>query len=216
MKKTIRNLIGAGIIGLASLFPMKNANAQISGDIEGIKSFESEQSYFRPNIFYDLPLGIKGYTFGEFYEDGNSHFIKTNLTRNIHGNLGAKAQVICGSNLTDKIGVGLDVVIPMPEKTFARMYFIPAFIDTKAKKIDNRSIVGYFVSADLPLGFKALSFGEINVGAENGAEWAYGEVGLEREVLKNLSLSYNPALKNNGTGKAVPRLEQRVTAKYTF
>ncbi|MFH1311578.1 MAG: hypothetical protein ABIH65_04195 [Nanoarchaeota archaeon] len=215
MKRKIRNIIAGTLCGLASLFPMK-ANAQINGNLEAIKSFEPGQSYFRPNIFYDLPLGIKGYTFGEFYQDGENYFIKTNLTRNIHKNLNVKAQVICGSNLTDKIGVGLDAVIPMPEKTFARGYFIPAFIDTKAKKIDNRSIIGYFVSADLPLGFKALSFGEINVAGKNGAEWTYGEIGLEKEILKNFSVSYNPALKNNGNGKVIPRLEHRATAKYTF
>ena len=207
---------GIGAFSLASaLLPMK-AKSQINGNVEGIKSFEAGKSYIRPNLFYDLPLGIKGYTFGEFYEDGDNHFIKTNLTKNIYGNFNARAQIINGTNLTDKIGIGPDVVIPTPEKIFAKMYFIPAFIDPKAKKIDNRSILGYFVSADLPLGFKSLSFGEINVAGKNGVEWAYGEIGLEKEILKDISLSYNPALRNDGVGKAVPRLEHRATAKYAF
>lgn len=215
MKKTLRNILAGISIGVASLLPMKS-NAQINGNIEGIKSFEPEKSYVRTNLFYGLPLEIKGYTFGEFYSDGESHFIKTSLDKAVYGNFGIKEQIIAGSGFNTRFGLGASATIPTSDKTSAKIYFVPAWIDTKGKKVDNRSIFGYFVSANLPFGFKASNFGEINIGAKNGTEWGYGEFSLGRDILENLSLSYNPALKNNGIGKAVPKLENRVTLKYTF
>lgn len=214
MKKGLRNVTAGVLCGLVSLLPLK-ANAQINANLEGINSFEEGKSYFRPNLFYNLPGDIKGFTFGEFYQNGN-HFVKTNLTRNIDENFGVKAQIVAGSGFNNHAGIGLTANVPTPSKTFAQVYFIPAYIDMKAKRVDDKSILGYFVSVDLPLGFKASSFGDINLRGKNGAEWSYGELGLEKEILKNLSLSYNPALKNKEVGKVTPRLEQRVTAKYTF
>ena len=213
--KTLQKI--AGGIALAGALVFGHANAQNKLYAEAIKSEKENSSYFRGNANYNLPADIKGYTCGEFYGDGNSYFSKTTLSRNIHGNFGVQTQAVVGSGLTDRLSVGPNVVIPTSEGTFAKMYWMPAWITAaKGKKVENRSMLGYFVSANLPLGFTASSFGELNIAGKNGAEWGYGEISVGREIADRLRVSYNPALKNNGIGEAVPKLEHRLNLMYDF
>ena len=215
MKKKLRNLTAGVMLGAASLIPMKNANAQLSGSMEAIKSFKSKQSYVRPCLFYDLPANIKGFTFLEFYQDGNSYFGRTNLTKEVTKGIALRAEAIHGTGFPNNYGLGLSATIPN-KKVFANFYFTPFLVDNKLKKIENKVLSGYFASIKLPLDMQLSSFGEWNLNGKNGVEWTYGELNLEKKLNKNLSVSYNPALKNNGVGKPIPRLEHRVTAKYTF
>jgi hypothetical protein len=215
MKKILKNLAVGAMAGAISLLPMKNANAQLSGSMEAIKSFKPKQSYVRPQLFYDLPADIKGFTFLEFYQDGNSYFGRTNLTKEITKGIGLRAEAIHGSGFPDNYGLGLDATISN-EKVFANLYLTPFFVNNKLKKIENKVLSGYFASMKLPFDLQLSSFGEWNLNGKDGVEWTYGELNLEKKLNKNLSVSYNPALKNKGVGKVIPRLEHRITAKYTF
>lgn len=215
MKKILRNITAGVMLGASSLLPMKNANAQLNGSIEAVKSFKPKQSYVRPQLFYDLPADIKGFTFLEFYQDGNSYFGRTNLTKEVTKGIGLRAEAIHGSGFPDNYGLGLNVTIPS-KKVFANFYLTPFWVNNKLKKIENKVLSGYFASMKLPLDMQLSSFGEWNLNGKNGVEWTYGELNLEKKLNKNLSVSYNPALKNRGAGKPIPRLTHRITAKYTF
>ena len=215
MKKILKNLAVGAMAGALSLIPMKNANAQLNGSMEAVKSFKPKQSYVRPQLFYDLPADIKGFTFLEFYQDGNSYFGRTNLTKEVTKGIALRAEAIHGSGFNDNYGLGLSATIP-GKKVFANFYFTPFLVNKKLKKIENKALLGYFASMKLPLNMKLSSFGEWNLNGKNGVGWNYGELNLEKILNKNLSVSYNPALKNKGAGKPIPKLEHRVTAKYTF
>ena len=215
MKKKLRNLTAGVMLGAASLIPMKNANAQLSGSMEAIKSFKPKQSYVRPCLFYDLPANIKGFTFLEFYQDGDSFFGRTKLTKEVAKGIGLRGDIVHGTGFPNNYGLGLNVDLP-GKNVFTNFYLTPFLVDNKLKKIENKVLSGYFVSMKLPLDIQLSSFGEWNLNGKNGVEWTYGELNLEKKLNKNLSVSYNPALKNRGTGKPIPRLEHRITAKYTF
>jgi hypothetical protein len=215
MKKILKNLAVGAMAGACSLIPMKNANAQLSGSMEAIKSFKPKQSYIRPCFFYDLPANIKGFTFLEFYQDGNSFFGRTKLTKEVVKGIGLRADIVHGSGFPNNYGLGLNVDIP-GKNVFTNFYLTPFLVDNKLKKVENKVLSGYFASIKLPFDIQLSSFGEWNLNGKNGVEWTYGELNLEKKLNKNLSVSYNPALKNRGAGKPIPRLEHRVTAKYTF
>ncbi len=77
MNRTLRKLVTAGAIGLASLLPMQKAEAQgnISGFVEVSQSEKDKASFIRPNLFYDV-LGLNAYyTFTEFLKHFCIHFI---------------------------------------------------------------------------------------------------------------------------------------------
>lgn len=181
--------------------------------VEYIRSEMEGSSYFRGNASYSLPFKIKGYTFGEFYSDGESYFSKSTLSRSITDILGVQAQAAVGSGMTDRFGLGLNVVIPTPKGTFAKVYDMPGWVDATAKKVDNTNILGYIVSLDLPEGFSISSFGEMNIAGNHGVEWCYGEIFVKKQ-FEDFSVSYNPALLNDGAGKAAPTLQHRINFEY--
>jgi len=217
MTNKIKSIAIGILLALTGIFPIKNANAQVNANLERINSFKQDCSYFRPNLSYNLPLEVKGFTFGEFYEkDKKDYLVKTSLDKEVYEDLGVKSQIVAGSNFDTKLGLGMSLNLPTPEKTSAKVYFLPVWKDKTGKNIENRSMLGYSASAQLPLEFKASTFGEINLNGKDGFEYAYGEIKLEKELLKGFFISYNPALKNTGVGKLNPKLEQRITAKYEF
>ena len=220
MKKTLRN-IGAGIMaGAVSLLPMKDANAQINGSLDIVKSSEPKKSYVRPCLSYELPANIKGFTFLEFYQKGNeeggkTYFGRTKLTKEVFKRFGLRADATHGSESPNTYGLGLNVTIP--NKTiFANLYLTPFWVNGKLNKVENKTLAGYFASTKLPFGLELSSFGELNLNAKGGAQWTYGELNLEKKFgkEKNFSVAYNPALKNKGG--PIPKLEHRVTARYYF
>ena len=215
MKKKLRNLAVGVMAGALSVLPMKNANAQLSGSMEAIKSFKPKQSYVRPCLYYDLPAGIKGFTFVEFYQDGNSYFGRTKLTKEVTKGIGLRSDIIHGTGFPNNYGLGLNVNMPK-NKILKNLYLTPFLVDNKLKKIENKVLSGYFASIKLPFDMQLSSFGEWNLNGKNGVEWTYGELNLEKKLGEKLSISYNPALKNRGAGKPIPRLEHRATLKYTF
>lgn len=198
----------AGLV-LAAGIAATPTQAQSSASLEAIKSMETGKTYFRPTITYTLPGDVQGMTFHEFYQD-KTHFGKTSLTKKITDEQALMLQAVYGTAPDFKAGIGISTKIPTPQGTFAKAYFIPLWM--KEGGIDkDRSIVGYFASADLPLGMKIHSFGEIDISGKS-PKWAYGEIGLEKQLTKDLSVSYQPALR--GTGSVVPELEHRLDIKY--
>ncbi len=189
------------------------SKAQVDANVEAIKSFKPEKSYIRSNMFYKLPLDIKGYTFMEFYPD-ESNFGKTTISKDVVDKVGIMSQAVHGTGFDDMYGLGIKTELPMPEKGFAEVYIAPVWIDSKGKHVENRNVAGYFATISLPLDLQLSSFGEVNLAGPSRVEWNYGEISIEKPIDKHLSIAYNPALQPEGG--LVPSLEHRVTAKYTF
>lgn len=196
-------------IALAAGLNLSPVNAQTNASLEAITSLEQNNTYLRPTIIYNLGNEIKGMTFHEFYQD-KTHFGKTTLSKNVTDEQALMLQAIYGTFPQTTAGIGVSSVIPSPKGTFAKIYFVPLWANSEGINQD-RSIVGYYVSANLPLGMKFHSFGEINV-AEKNPKWGYGEIGIEKNITEDLSISYQPAL--YGTGLVTPALEHRVDIKY--
>ena len=218
MKKGLLSLIGAGIITALILLPT-NANAQdnnVKASVDVVRSENQPVSFIRPNVFYALPLGIKGYTFGEFYNEGNNYFSKTILEGKLDDNsaAGLVGHVVTGSGFNTQAGLGLNAVVPSPEGSFVKLSFLPIFADSKGRMVNNKAVGGYFGSVNLPLGINLSSFGEINLDAKGGPKWGYGEISLSKNITDKLAVAYNPLLKNQG--KLNPRVEHAVRASYTF
>jgi len=203
-KLTLAGLILATGLGLGSL------RAQTSGSFEYIKSLDKADHYFRPTVTFTLPVDVKGMSFGEFYKDGTV-YTKTTLSKPVTKNFGAMEQTITFSGAETKFGLGAYAILPMPKNMFAKTYIVPTWITDKGQKV-NSTIAGYFVSAKLPLDITLSSFGEVDLSAEGGPKWSYGEIGIEKKITDNLSVSYQPALKNQG--KLLPAVEHRIELKY--
>ncbi len=214
--KTLQRLTQIALLwaGLGALYG-SNINAQ-DINAEVIKSLKPASSYGRLNADYQLPTGIKGYTFAEFYSDGNSYFSKTTFTKPVIGNVSAMGQMVNGTGFEDHAGLGVSVVIPTPDHTFAKAYIVPRYLSSAGSPIDNKCVAGYYAEANLPLDMKISSFGEVNLNGKNGAEWMYGELNLEKKLTDKVSVSYNPALQNKGPGDITPAIEHRFTLKYEF
>ena len=213
MRKNLRNILMAGAFGLAGLLPMQRSEAQgnVSGNVEYIQSEKSEASLVRPNLFYKV-LGLNGYTFVESYRDEN-FFGKTILSKDLGSRVKPTVEFVYGSGFRDKSGAGASFNVPMPKSTSLSVKVLPLWIDDKGY-IKNRVAAGFSGNVSFPLGFSLSSFGEANIASKGGAQWGYGEVRLGKDLSKNLSVAFNPLLKNKG--KLAPRIENAFSAKYTF
>jgi len=224
MKKALKKLVAIGGISLvgAGVLPIK-ANAQLSGSIDAVMSSKHKKSYMRPCLSYNLPGGIKGFTFLEFYKNANEgeakpYFGRTKLTKEVIKGLGLRVGATHGSGGPNTYGLGLNATIPN-KTVFANFHFVPFWVNGKLKGVEDKALAGYFVkSTKLPFGLEASSFGEWNLNGKDGVGWTYGELNIEKFLDKNkkISIAYNPALKNRGPGKPVPKLEHRATARYYF
>ena len=220
MKKAIRNIAAGILFGLASFLPMK-ANAQnnkIDASVEIVQSKNNPTSFIRPNLFYKI-FGLDGYSFFEFYRNEN-FFGKTIISKDFGVRAkGVKptAEIVYGSGFNDSYGLGVNYDVPMPKRAQKRASLnvkaLPVWFNNKGY-LDDKVMVGYFGSLDLPRGFILSSFGEINVGSKGGPQWGYGEIRFGKKFSNHLSVAYNPLLKNRG--KLSPKWEHAISARYTF
>lgn len=188
------------------------AKAQVGGSVEGIKSFEPGQSYVRPTVTFQLPEDIKGSSFLELYGE-KGYFGKTTLSKQVEGPVSALVQAVYGSSFDTRYGVGASIGGQIADGVYAKAHIIPFWVDDEAKLQKYKSVVGYYIGADLPLDMKLSSFGEIKLDGEKGPEWAYGEIELQKKITEAISVSYQPALKMERKGQVTPTLEHRVAIK---
>jgi len=219
----LRNGIGIGLLGLASLFPGR-ADAGVKGDIRYFHAEKSVPSYLELNLNYGLPFGIKGASWMEFFtrngerfKYGKGYLGKTTFTKVVNGG-GLRVEVRNIDKPFSQAGFGVQAGIPIPKKASKRfsgfLKFLPLWINDKGKVMDNRVIAGYGVNVNLPYGFNAGSFGEVNIPEGlKSAQWAYGEIIMGKR-FRNFNFTYNPVLL--GTGNFMPKLEHRVTGVVGF
>lgn len=222
--QTIRNGIGAGLLGLglAGLLPgSAGADGQVKGDLRYIHAAKNAPSYVELNIGYGLPLGIKGASWMEFFSRNGSRFTfgkgylgKTSLMKLVKGN-GLRAEIRNINKPISQVGIGIQAAIPkLPKWASGFLKFLPFWVNDKGKTIDNRVIAGYSLEVSLPRGFSVGGYGEVNIpGGLKSAQWGYGEC-MVRKKVRNFTLMYNPVLL--GDGHLKPILEHRVTGVVGF
>jgi len=207
----LRKAFSIGTLGLAALLPGK-AEAQVTGDAHYIQSERNEGSQIKLRGFYELPQEVRGFTFTELQKGG--YFGKTYLDREIGNGIGPRLMAVHGNEPLSETALGVNAVVPYtPENVFATVNFLPLWLGNEGEALGDKAFVGYFFSADLPLGLNLSGFGDWDVLAEGGAQWDYGEFDLHRKIGP-FNVGYNPALLNDGD--AIPRLEHRASIGVKF
>lgn len=161
----------------------------------------------RPNLFYNLPGKIKGYTFLEFYNKGG-YFGKTILNRPFK-NMTLEGEIKHINDSYSKHGMGIGKKIQFTKDSFLKFKLLPLWFD-KAKLISDNTAC-YSFNVNLPHKTHIGGFGEINLTNNlSNARWGYGELEVGRKMTKRIDAGYCAALKCEGPGKIIPRIENRV------
>jgi hypothetical protein len=183
IKMTSKKLLTAILAGALAATTM---TAKAQSNIELMQTTDKATSRVRPNLFYGLPFGVKGYTFIEFYEDGKSYYAKTGLTKKIKGGLDARVEVLDFSAATDKIGIGLEYKIPTKEETFAKVKVMPVYFGFDGKYAKPKVVMGFYFEQKIYVPIlkdaKVVAFGEINIAAKGGPTWSYGELHVQKSL----------------------------------
>jgi len=211
IRSTLVAAVLSGTAATASATPL------LSGNIEHIQSTQEQKggSYERFNGFYKLPGEVKGYTFGEFYHDG-TNFIKHNLSRKVAGPVSLASQIKSVNEPLTDAGLGLQVAYFGKSGSYAVAKLLPLWMNKEGNSVKNREVLGFAIGTDLGSKVSVGIFGEINLKAKSGAEWAYGECSVMYKVNKDWSFGYNPALRNKAKGSVIPRMESRFALQRKF
>ncbi|MBS3050757.1 MAG: hypothetical protein J4400_01255 [Candidatus Aenigmarchaeota archaeon] len=199
-------------LGIAAVMagPASAQDKKIEMTAEAVVSENRQESFVRPNIFYRIG-NMKAYTFFEFYRS-EEYFGKTIIGKDMWKGFGPTGELVVGSDTRNRIGAGVKYSFDGKKADFS-LKFLPAWFDTGGH--EERVMLGYSGSLELPQDFDVSVFGEIDVDSPHGAEWGYGEISIGRNFGK-FRLSYNPLLKNRDDGILKPRMEHAVCASYKF
>jgi|SRR3989344_7659712 len=212
MRKTLRSLLGVATVGLglAGLMPTKKAEAQTSGSVEYIQSEKDEKSFARANTFYSLPGKANGYSFIEFYRNGGGYFGKTMASRPIVSGLGPKVEAVHNGELVSRVGFGASFSVPgMPKGSYLNLGLLPVWISAEQKRMQAQYVLG----VSLPEGFNLSSFGEMNLRAQGGPQWGYGEAELTKSVGP-FDFGYHMRLYDDGD--ATPKPQHGLVVRLNF
>ncbi|MBI2044889.1 hypothetical protein HYT23_02435 [Candidatus Pacearchaeota archaeon] len=172
----------------------------------------SDNSLIRHNLRYNLPLGIKGSSYIELYPE-NGYYGKTSLEKELVRVVSFKLQAKHPNTLLYSVGLGVSGQVSTPNGTSLKLSIMPVWIDKNGKQ-NNRSYLSYYSRFKFPLRFKIDSFGEWNIASENGINWTYGELFLNKSISKSIDVGYNPRLVSDGD--AMPMVEQGVGFRVNF
>jgi|SRR3989344_2063785 len=211
--KGIKSTIMTGAITLASILPIKS-NA-LDGFLKYVQPIDDPSgSYVEVDAFYGLPGKVNGFTWAYAYRGGEGYFGETNLEREVTNGFNVNSQMQHCNTPINRAGFGISRQVPLPtDKVFLKASALPIFFDeTGIQK--NSADLGYFISAELPHGFRIESFGDWNLADKNGPQWGYGEISVSREAVKGVRLMYDPSLLNKGN--AVPEVQHRAGITLNF
>ncbi len=225
-KNGLRSLVASSLVGLAALtqgaFAQTNQVAPVktSGDVTYFVSEEakspSQNSYAEINHSTKLPNGTSVSGFMDLYRNDAGYFGKTVVEQSLTDRLNLRSHVMHINEPLSQAGVGASYRLPTPQGTFAKVSFLPYFVDTKGEQVDDKQIAAYFVQATLPFNSQIFSFGEINVDGTDGPQWAYGEVELAKNIGDRVSIGANLQLNGKGAGKMTPEAIPRIAARVKF
>jgi len=211
--KTISKILGTGLLTLLGFLPMKKAEAQINGNLE---CNLSKNSLIETNFFYNLPLNTKGFTFLDYYFNGDKFFGKSILSTDLIKNLDLETQVYHAGEPVTKAGVGLKYHLVKSKNVNVKVGIHPVWLSKEGKFIKNQIDMTYSVGINLPRNFNIFAFGQFNLASNGGPQWGYGEIEVNKKIGKNkkLEVSYNPSLTNQN--KFVPKYTNRFALRQNF
>ena len=221
MTGLIKKIALAGALGLASMLPAREAEAQgnVTGNVEYVRAKENSDSYARANAFYELPFGVKGFTFMELYNSGKGYFGKTALDKEVVEDGGFRlAPYHSSGKAFSQAGLGAYASVTDIPRTFAKIHVLPIWFSDDKELFGDKMTAGYFASINLPFGTTFEGFGEWDLVGPNASQWDYGEFSVLKKLsgkgLENVSIAYNPALLNDGD--AIPKMQHRATVRVDF
>jgi hypothetical protein len=228
-KSSLKGLVAAGLMAFSGLAGLVNSASAQTNQANAIKTsgnvayfIANESSSTAPNSYPELnhkttfPYATTVSGFLDFYGQDNGYFGKTVVEKGLIENLNLRTHVEHINQPLSRVGAGLSYSIPgMPKGTFAKLAYLPYFVDDEAKQVDNRQIATFAVGATLPKNFSLLAFGEMNMAASEGPQWCYGEIELAKNFGR-FSIGANLQLNGQGAGRATPEFVPRVSLRGKF
>lgn len=228
IRNKIRSTLATGMMGLAGLTGIANGadiqtNApsfSLSGDLSYFVAEKSKvgmpTSYPEINYSLKLPFGVKASGYMDFYDKGQGYFGKTIVEKEVIDRLSLRAHTYQINEPFSNIGIGASYVLPTSKKVFAKVSYVPLWMDSNGQIIENKQIVGVFASVDLPKDFSFWAFAEVNPVGVKGPQWSYGEIELAKTFGKRVSVGANIQLNPKGSGKLEPEVIPRLAARLKF
>lgn len=211
MKRTLKKALTAAIVAATAL----PAKAQSS--LELMQTREQATTRIRPNLLYQLPGCVNGYTFAEFYQGGDTYLAKTSLTKGLGESLDARLQATHGTGFTGDAGLGLEYEIPAGENTTAKVRALPVHLGFDGEPVDDKAVLGFYLDQKVyvPIlkDMDVVAFGEINLGAEGGPQWSYAELHAQK-TLDDFVIGLGMDLR--GDGDLTPDPNVSVKLGYMF
>src|SRR3989344_2405510 len=112
-----------GLLLLGTTKPIQAQDSKIKASIEVVQSENNPVSFIKPNIFYNL-FGLDNYSFFEFYRNEN-FFGKTIISKDLGSRTRPTAEFVYGSGFNDRVGVGVNYSVPMPNGTSLKVKALP-------------------------------------------------------------------------------------------
>lgn len=227
IKSTLRSLALAGL----TLLPQTQAKADLAEKLDEVKlsgnvayfagadsNAGAQTTYQELNHSLALPYTTKVSGFVDLYENNAGYFGKTIVEKGLVDKLNFRTHLESINEPLTRAGFGLSYALPTPKGTFAKVCYLPLYVDKEGEKIDNRQVVGFAFGADLPYDFSLIAFGEMNIATKKGVQWNYGEIELARKFgeEKRFSIGLNLQLNNNGAGNPLPEVVPRIALRAKF
>jgi hypothetical protein len=225
-KKAFRSVLAAGLMGLSGLVQStyadtnKVAEVKTSGNVAYYMGKDSKTSaptsYAEVNHSTSLPYGTKISGFVDMYQDSAGYFGKTIVEKSIGNGFSARAHVMHINTPLSQAGIGASYVLPTPKYVFAKVSYLPAWVDNKGEQVDNKQIVGIFACGDLTSKVSLSGFAEVNMAGKKGPQFGYGEIELARKFGERVSVGANLQLNGKGAGVMTPEFVPRVALRVNF
>jgi hypothetical protein len=206
---------------------------QAQNNLEYVQTSDWETARIRPNLYYEfLPFGISGFTFFEAYmksmevdEGGTAKFYgETYLTKNFGGKLswlGVRADVYHSDFFKNYAGLGFHIQPIDNDDVFLEFKYVPwhmQFVGTET--VEHFGMAGFFLSWNFTLpvlkDVTLWTYQNINVHAEGGPQWYYGEAYLYKSI-GNYAIGAGADFRPPTSGEGLwPSVNWGVILQYTF
>lgn len=180
--------------------------AQGQDRIEAVASDTKSKSRIRPHLTYDIPGG-NGYTFIEFYGDGDNYYARNMLRFNLTDHIKARGDILNGSQFSDQAAVGAEYQMSTTDIN-ARIGAHPLWIN-KNGRLDKATVNGA-ITADLTDNLSVEAFAEADI---LNQDFLYGEAKLRRDITDGLSVSAGVDMRYDTD--LSPQIDPHVALQYT-
>lgn len=199
----LRNTLLAATISLG-LFA---TTAHSQDRIEAVASDTQSKSRIRPHLTYDIPSGGNGYTFIEFYGDGETYYARSMLRYNITDQAKARADVLNGNQFADQAALGAEYQMSTADVD-ARVGAHPLWINKNGFRA--KATINGAITADITDNLSVEAFAEADV---LNQAFLYGEAKLRRNLTENASVAAGVDMRYDTDFS--PQIDPHIAFQYT-